>query len=113
MKINITTERLDKVKTLLEMYEADTENFLNAMPTREKYAMLALVFMHNQGYEYYEEAYDAVTRKVNAQELTKYLMDYPFLWCHLQDIVQIVSRHGGWDAFQVVWVSHHEEKEED
>jgi hypothetical protein len=92
---------------MLETYNADTEQFLNDLPTREKYAMLALAIMINQGYDDYEEGYDEATRKVSAQGLTEYLMKFPWLWCHLQNVVQIVERRG-WDAFDVVWVSHDE-----
>jgi hypothetical protein len=112
MRITTTTETIQKVKTLLHTYDADTEQVLNDMPTREKYAILALAKMIHQGcYEDYEEAYDEATRKVSAQGLTKYLMEYEWLWCHLQDVVQVVDRHG-WEPFEVMYTNDEDEDEE-
>ena len=47
MRITTTTETIEKVKTLLQTYDADTQNFLDDLPTREKYAILALAMMMN------------------------------------------------------------------
>jgi len=104
MRITTNTDTIEKVKMLLQTYDANTESFLNDLPTREKYAILALAMMINQGYEDYEEAYDEATRKVSAQKLTKCLMEFPWLWCHLQDVVQIVNRRG-WEGFEVMCIN--------
>ena len=68
--------------------------------------------MINQGYDDYEEAYALATRKVSAQELTKHLMEFQCLWCHLQDVVQIIDRRGR-EFFEVMCVAHDDNQEGD
>lgn len=88
MTIPTTKETVEQAQSLLATYDAGTERFLDDLPTREKYAILALSWMISQGYEDFQEAYDDATRKVSAQELTKFLMTDKFLQWHLQDVLR-------------------------
>jgi hypothetical protein len=49
-------------------------------------------------YEDFEEAVYKSERNVSAQELTKHLLNFKFLSCHLQDAVRI-----GFERFQYSW----------
>jgi hypothetical protein len=46
------------------------------------------------------EAFDDATHKVSAQNLTKHLLDYKFLYCHLQDALRYKLSY-----FEVIWTS--------
>ncbi len=101
-------ETVQKVATMLENFDADTQSFLDALPTPDKYEILALAITINNGYDDYEEAHCEALHKVSAQDLTKYLMDYKFLYCHLQDALRFGAKH-----FEVAWCNDEEEDEQD
>jgi hypothetical protein len=107
-----TIETIQKVKTLLETYDADTERFLDELPTREKYAILALAMMICEEHDDFEAAYYEASSRISAQGLTKYLMEFPWLWCHLQDVVQIIERRG-WDGFEMLCMKDSGDEDED
>jgi len=63
MKIKTSKTTLRKLIPLLVTPDASTKQFLDELPTPEKYAILAIAMIF-QGYQDYEEAYDEATRKV-------------------------------------------------
>jgi hypothetical protein len=97
VKMKVPTETVQKLATMLETYDAETQSFLDEMPTPDKYEILAMA-MTVQGYDDYEEAHCDATHRVSAQHLTKHLMDYKFLWCYLQDAIRLGREH-----FEVAW----------
>jgi len=107
MKVKTPRETVTKFIGLLETFDASTEQFVDGLPTPEKYAILAMAMMV-QGYDDFEEAYDDATHKVSAQELTKHLLKYPFLDCHLQDALRL-----GWETFEFGWRVDEDEDEEE
>jgi hypothetical protein len=104
MKVKTSKEIVEKLIVLLEAYDATTEQFLNNLPTPEKYAILCMA-MTLRGYDDFEEAYYDATHKVSAQDLTKHLLDYPDLKHHLQDALRFK-----WSYFELIWT---EEENED
>jgi len=105
MKVKTSKENVEKLIVLLETFDASTEQYLNDLPTPEKYAILVMAMML-QGYDDFDEAYDAATHKISAQDLTKHLLNYPFLHCHLQDAL----RHK-WSYFEVIWTEDEDDEE--
>jgi hypothetical protein len=98
MKIKVPMETVQKLATMLETYDAETQSFLDSLATPDKYEILALAMTIQNGYDDYEEAHCQALHKVSAQDLTKYLMDYKFLYCHLQDAMRLGAKH-----FEVAW----------
>lgn len=105
MKVKTSKETVEKLIVLLETFDTSTEQFLNELPTPEKYAVLAMAMML-QGYNDFEEAYDDATHKVSAQDLTKHFLSYPFLYCHLQDALRLK-----WSYFEVIWTENEADEE--
>jgi hypothetical protein len=92
VKVKTSPSTVQELADLLERFDASTEQFLDDLPTPEKYAVLTMALVVGSGYEDYEEAHDEATRRVSAQDLTRYLLNFPFLYCHLSDAVRL-----GWD----------------
>ena len=105
MKVKTSKETVEKLIVLLETFDTSTEQFLNDLPTPEKYAILAMAMML-QGYDDFEEAYDDATHKVSAQDLTKHLLDYKCLHCYLQDALRLK-----WSYFEVIWTEDEDDEE--
>jgi hypothetical protein len=108
MKVKTSQETVKKLIDFLERFEASTEQFLNDLPTAEKYAILAMAMMVRSGYDDYEEAYDDATHKVCVQELTKHLLNFQFLNCHLQDALRLKLSY-----FEVVWTEDEDDEEDE
>ena len=108
MKVKTSKETVEKLGEFLRTYDASTEQFLNDLPTPEKYAILAMAWTVQGRYEDFEEAHDAAMYEVSATELTKHLMDFPHLWCHLQDAVALK-----WDYFEFPETNEKDEFDED
>jgi hypothetical protein len=107
MKVKTSKKTVEELIVLLETFDASTEQFLNDLPTSEKYAVLAMAMML-QSYDDFEEAYDYATRKVSAQDLTKHLLGYPFLYCHLQDALYLK-----WQYFEAILTEDADDEEND
>ncbi|SRR5258707_2803775 len=107
MKVRTSRKSVTKLIGLLETFDTSAEQFLDDLPTPEKYAILAMAMMV-QGYDDFEEAYDDATHKASVQELTKHLLKYPFLDCHLQDALRL-----GWKTFEFGWPVDEDEDEEE
>lgn len=105
MKVKTSKETVEKLIVLLETFDASTEQFLNDLPTPEKYAILAMAMML-QSYDDFNEAYDDATHIVSAQDLTIYLLNYPLLDCHLQDALRLK-----WSYFEVIWTEDKDDEE--
>ncbi len=108
MKVKTSRANVAKLGELLRTYDASTEQFLNELPTPEKYAILAMAWTVEGRYEDFEEAHDMATQKVSAMELTNHLMNFPHLWCHLQDAVALK-----WDYFEYPETNEKDEFDED
>ena len=106
MKVKTSQETVTKLIDLLEQFDASTEQFFDDLPTPEKYAILAMAMMVQSGYDDYEEAYDEATHKVSAQQITKHLLNFPFLNCHLQDALRLK-----WSYFDVIWTDDEDDEE--
>jgi hypothetical protein len=98
MKVKTHQETVKKLIALLEGFDTSTEKFLDDLPTPEKYAILAMALIVRGDYEDFEIASDESMHKVSAQELTKHLLNFPFLNCHLQDALKL-----NWSHFEVTW----------
>ena len=107
MKIKAHRSSVEKLITLLEEFDASIEAFLDELPTSEKYAILGMALVVHGDYEDYEIAIDESMHKVSAQELTKHLIKFPFLSCHLQDALRLK-----WSYFEVVWTNDEDEDED-
>jgi len=59
-------------------------------------------------YEDFEIAYDEMTHKVSAQQLTKHMIDFKDLRWHLQDALRLK-----WSYFEVMWTNGEDEDEEE
>jgi hypothetical protein len=108
VKMKVPMETVQKLATMLESYDVETEAFLDSLPTPEKYAILAMGMTVGEGYDDYEAAHCDATYRASAQNLTKYLMDYKFLWCHLQDAMRLGPEH-----FEVAWCADEGDENED
>jgi hypothetical protein len=107
LKVKTSIETVEKLIALLKGYDAFTEQFLNDLPTPEKYTILSMALIVQGHYEDFEVAYEESMHKVSAQDLTKYLRDYPWLWCHLQDALMLK-----WSHFEVLWTDDDEEDDD-
>ena len=107
VKVKTSKETVEKLIELLERFDASTEQFLDKLPTPEKYAILAMALIVRGDYDDFEIACDESMHKVSAQDLTKHLMDFQFLNCHLQDALRLK-----WSYFEVVWTDEEEEEDE-
>jgi hypothetical protein len=113
MKVKTTIETVEKVRVLLTEFDPDTKRFLDEeVQTRDKITILALAWMIRGGYNDFEEAYYDAERKVPAMGLTKLLMDDKALRYNLQDVVQFASRDG-WEKFEILWVDHKEDDDDE
>jgi hypothetical protein len=99
MKVKTSQETVRELIELLERFDAKTEQFLDALPTPEKYTILAMALTVHGDYDDFEIAYDESMDKVPALDLTKHLMAFPSLNCHLQDAIRLK-----WSYFEAVWV---------
>lgn len=106
MKVKVRMETVQKLAAMLQSFDAETESFLDSIPTPDKYAILAMALAIGEGYDDYEEAHYDAMRRVSAQNLTNYLKDYKFLYCHLQDALKLGPNH-----FEVIWSDHESEEE--
>jgi hypothetical protein len=107
MKVKTSQETVQELIELLERFDASTEQFLDELPTPEKYAVLAIALIVRGDYGDFEIAYDESMHTVSAQALTKHIMDFPSLSCHLQDAL----RHK-WSDFEAVWTDDGDEEDE-
>lgn len=107
MKVKTSQDTVRQLIELLERFDASTEEFLDQLPTPEKYAILAMALIVRGDYEDFEIAFDESMQKVSAQGLTKHLMAFPFLHCHLEDALRI-----RWSYFEVAWTDEEEEEED-
>jgi hypothetical protein len=105
MKVKANRNSIQELITLLEGFDASTERFLDDLPTPEKYAILAMALVVRGDYEDFEIALDESMHKISAQELTKHLLHFPFLTCHLQDALKLK-----WSYFEVVWTNDEDEE---
>lgn len=106
MKVKTSQKTVKKLIHLLETFDASTEQFLNDLPTPEKYNLLAMALVV-KGEEDFEIAYEEAMHQVSAQKLTKHLMDFPDLCCHLEDAIRLK-----WSYFEVVWSNEPDDEEE-
>jgi len=72
MKVKTSKATVEKLAQLLESYDASTEQFLDDLPTPEKYAVLAMALVVKGQYDDFEMAYDESMHTVPAQELTRH-----------------------------------------
>ena len=107
MKVKNHRSSVKKLITFLEEFDASTEAFLDELPTPEKYAILGMALVVRGDYEDYEIAIDESMHEVSAQDLTKHLIKFPFLSCHLQDALQLK-----WSHFEVLWTNDEDEDED-
>jgi hypothetical protein len=107
MKVKTSQDTVEKLIELREQFDASTEQFLDNLPTPEKYAILAMTLVVHGGYDDYEIAHDDAMHKVSAQDLTKHLLKYPFLECHLKDALKLK-----WSYFEVLHTDDCEDDEE-
>jgi hypothetical protein len=105
MKVKISRATVERLIGLLETFDANTEQFLDELPTPEKYAVLAMAWVIQSNKDL-ETAYDDATHLVSAQELTKYLLAFRGLNEHLRDALGL-----GWEYFEFP-VSNDDESEE-
>jgi hypothetical protein len=100
MTIKTKRETVSKLIDLSESWDASTEQFLNDLPTREKYEILAMAWAVRSGKDF-EEMYEIATHEISAQQLTARLLnywedDFPSLPHHLRDAVML-----GWKHFEI------------
>lgn len=107
MKVKTSKGTVEKLVALLERFDASTEQFLDDLPTPEKYAILAMALVVRGDYEDFEIASDESMHKLSARDLTKHLMGFPFLNCHLQDALRLK-----WSYFEVVWTDAEDGEDE-
>jgi len=107
MKVKTSQETVRNLIELLERFDASTEQFLNDLPTPEKYAILAMALIVRGDYDDFEIASEESMEKVPALDLTKHLMAFRFLNCHLQDALRLK-----WSYFEVVWADAEDEDDE-
>jgi hypothetical protein len=108
MKVKISQDTVEKLISLLETFDASTQDFLDNLPTPEKYAILSVALVVRGDYEDYEIAYDESMRRVSAQELTRHMLAFQFLDCHLKDALQLKLSH-----FEQVWSNENDDEDED
>jgi hypothetical protein len=106
MKVKTSKDTVQELIALLERFDASTEQFLDELPTPEKYAILAMALIVRGDYDDFEIACAESMHKVPAQNLTKHLMDFQFLNCHLQDALRLK-----WSYFEVVWMDNQQEED--
>lgn len=94
MKIKTSSATVEKLIVLLETFDAETEAFLDGLPTPEKYTILAMAWVIQSGKDF-ETAYEDAMHHVSAQELTKHLLAFRGLNEHLRDSIGL-----GWEYFE-------------
>ena len=87
MKVKTAKDTVEKLIVLLEQFDASTEEFLNNLPTPEKYSILAMALKVRGDYEDFEDAHYESMQRVSAKDLTRYLLNFKHLDCHLKDAV--------------------------
>ena len=108
MKVKTSKDTVERLISLLERFDASTEQFLNELPTPEKYTILAMALTVRGDYEDFELAYDESMHRVLAQDLTKHLLNFRFLECHLQDALRLK-----WSYFECLWSNEDEDEDEE
>lgn len=103
MKVKTSKDTVEQLIELLERFDAGTEQFLDDLPTPEKYAILTMALIVRGDYDDFEIACDESMHKVLAKDLTKHLLDFPSLNYHLQDALRLK-----WSYFEVVWTDDDE-----
>ena len=88
MKIKTSQDTVQTLIDLLERFDACTEQFLDELPTPEKYAILGMALIVRGDDDDFEIACAESMHRVSAQGLTNHLMDFQFLDCHLQDALR-------------------------
>lgn len=105
-------EKRDRGKVdfeLLDTFDASAEQFLNDLPTPEKYSILGMALVVWGEYEDFEEAVYQSERKVSAQDLTKHLLELhksKFLSYRLQDALRL-----GWEHVECFQIDEDPESE--
>jgi hypothetical protein len=107
MKVKASRETVEKLIALQGRFDTSTEQYLEDLPTPEKYAILAMALIVRGDYTDFEIAHDESMQKVPAQALTKHLLNFPCLHFHLQDALRL-----GWTYFEVEWADEDDEDEE-
>jgi len=108
MKVKTSQETVKKLIELLERPDASKEQFLDNLPTPEKYAILSMALIVRGDYEDLEIAYEESMLTVSARNLTKHLVNFPSLDCHLQDALRLK-----WPHFEVLWTDGNDKENED
>ena len=98
MKVKTSRSTVEKLIQLLERFDASTEDFLDDLPTPEKYTILAVALIVRGDYEDFEIAFEESMCRFSAQSLTKHLLNFKHLDCHLKDALQLK-----WSCFEQVW----------
>jgi hypothetical protein len=91
----------------LETFDTSTQDFLDNLPTPEKYAILSMTLVLRGDYEDYEIAYDESMNRISAQELTRHMLAFQCLDCHLKDALQFK-----WSYFEQVWSNENEDEDD-
>ncbi|MDB6019245.1 MAG: hypothetical protein JWR19_3734 [Pedosphaera sp.] len=100
MKVKTSQETVEKLIDLLERFDASTEQFLDNLPTPEKYAILAMALTVRLHFEDFETANDELIQKVSAHDLTKNLIDFQHLDSALKDALEFMRKQP--DYFEMV-----------
>jgi len=108
MKVKTSQETVEKLIVLLEEFDTSTDDFLNNLPTPEKYAILAMAWKVQGNYEDFEDAHYEAMQKVSAKDLTQYLLDFRFLECHLKDALKLK-----WLYFEVLHTNDDESDDDE
>ena len=103
MKVKTSSETVGELIKLLETFDASTEQFLDDLPTPEKYAILAMALTVRGADDDFEMTHDESMHSVSAKDLTRRLMAIPFLYCHLQDALRL-----GLPYFEQAWTDEEE-----
>ena len=88
MKVKARLESVRKLKDLLNVQWDNSQiikEFLDELPTPEKYSIVAMAWVITSNYEDYEDALDEIQRQVHPERLTDFILNFRFLECHLHD----------------------------
>jgi hypothetical protein len=109
MKVKTSQETVRKLIDLLERFDSSTEQFLDELPTSEKYVILARALYVRGDYDDFEIAYDDSMHTVCASALTKHLLDFKGLSSHLQDAIRLKWPY----SFETLWLNDDTEEDEE
>jgi hypothetical protein len=112
MKVKVLVKTVEKLRALLDADDAATTRFLDAVPTHEKYAILALAMMIREKHDDFEAAYGEAERRATAQKLTQYLIEDVRLRWDLQDVITIQKKQG-WEYFELMHGNGSDDNDED